>query len=86
MSRDRGSIFRIVRLPLDGKGEPLPNTCRHLAEVGPNGRIVRFHRQTSTNLRQAGKEGEEVRLDKETDRRVRRHVRAMKAMGFYRNR
>ncbi len=54
MSESTHTILRVVHLPLDKKGNPAPNACRHLAVIDRRtGRILRFRRMTRRSLEQA---------------------------------
>ncbi len=54
MSESTHTILRVVHLPLDEKGKPKANACRHLAVIDRRtGRILRFHRMTRRVLEQA---------------------------------
>lgn len=76
---------KVVWLPENRGKSRAPKACRHLAEIDRNGRLVMFHRQTRRLLLLA-EGGEEALLEREMERRARRFVRLMKALGFYSNR
>jgi Leu/Phe-tRNA-protein transferase len=79
--RDPDVHFRVIWLPKP----PDPRACRHLASFHKSGKMLRFHRQTTSNILLAP-DGREVLRDREDERRQRSWVRRMKALGFYRNR
>ena len=77
--------LKVVWLPESQGTSRDAKACRHLAEIDRDGRLVRFHRQTRRLLLLAEGGGEAL-LEREMERRSRRFVLEMKALGFYLNR
>ncbi len=64
MSESTRTILRVVHMPLDEKGKPLPNTCAHLAEFDASGeRLLGFRPMTRRALEQADG-GREILLER----------------------
>lgn len=81
MSESTHTMLRVVHLPLDDKGKPAPNACRHIAVIDRRtGRILGFRRMTRRALEQA-EGGQAVLVERSQRGRLRAFLAALRHGG-----